>query len=241
MNGDLRVSEQSNSDQPHTRIINTARPKRILIANAKGGSGKTTIATNLSSLFAARQEQCALIDFDPQGSASQWLQLRQSERSKIFGVSAYKKSTAQMTRSWYLRNLPSETTKVVIDTPAGLTGMLLNDLVRESDLIIIPVTPSPIDIRATTNFIKDLFLTPAHRTSPKKIAVVANRVRKNTLVYSKLELFLKSLKIPFISSFRDTQYYIRASEYGLGIHDLKKPEKRDITDWMKLVEWIDSY
>lgn len=146
-----------------------------------------------------------------------------------------------MTRTWYLRNLPTETTKVVIDTPAGLTGVLLNDLVRESDFIIIPVTPSPIDIRATTNFIKDLFLTPAYRTAPKKIAVVANRVRKNTLVYAKLELFLKSLKIPFISSFRDTQYYIRASEYGLGIHDLKNPEKRDVGDWIKLVEWIDSH
>ncbi|TCS43821.1 ParA family protein [Reinekea marinisedimentorum] len=241
MSGEVRVKEQINQGEARTRVINAPRPTRILIANAKGGSGKTTIATNLASLFAARNEPCALIDFDPQGSASQWLQLRQSERSKIHGVSAYKKSTAQMTRTWYLRNLPAETTKVVMDTPAGLSGMLLNDLVRESDFVIIPVTPSPIDIRATTNFIKDLFLTPAHRTAPKKIAVVANRVRKNTLVYAKLELFLKSLKIPFISSFRDTQYYIRASEYGLGIHDLKNPEKRDVSDWLKLVEWIDSH
>jgi chromosome partitioning protein len=137
--------------------------------------------------------------------------------------------------------LPGDTTKVVIDTPAGLTGMLLNDLVRECDFIVIPVTPSPIDIRATTFFIKELFLTPAYRTNPRRIAVVANRVRKNTLVYSKLELFLKSLKIPFISSFRDTQFYIRASEYGLGIHDLKNAQKSDVTDWQKLVDWIDTY
>lgn len=241
MNGDVRVSAQNSKGEARARIINAPRPTRILVANAKGGSGKTTIATNLSSLFASRDEHCALIDFDPQGSATQWLQLRQSERSKIHGVSAYKKSTAQMTRTWYLRNLPQNTTKVVIDTPAGLSGMLLNDLVRESDFIIIPVTPSPIDIRATTNFIKDLFLTPAHRTTAKKVAVVANRVRKNTLVYAKLELFLKSLKIPFISSFRDTQFYIRASEYGLGIHDLKNPQERDVSDWIKLLEWIDSH
>lgn len=222
------------------RVINAPTPKRILIANAKGGSGKTTVATNLSSLFAGRNERCALIDFDPQGSSSQWLQLRKSSCSKIHGVSAFKKSTSQVTRTWHIRNLPSDTTKVVIDTPAGLTGMLLNDLVRECDIIVIPVTPSPIDIRATTTFIKELFLTPAFRTNPRKIAVVANRVRKNTLVYAKLELFLKSLKIPFIASFRDTQFYIRASEYGLGLHDLNNAKDNDLSDWAKLVSWIDS-
>lgn len=226
--------------ESRARIINAPTPKRILVANAKGGSGKTTVATNLSSFFAARDEQCALIDFDPQGSATQWLQLRQSDRNKIHGVSAYKKSTNQVTRTWYLRSLPSDTTKVVIDTPAGLSGMLLNDLVRECDFIVIPVTPSPIDIRATTFFIKELFLAQAYRTNPRRVAVVANRVRKNTLVYSKLELFLKSLKIPFITSFRDTQFYIRASEYGLGIHDLNNAHNNDLSDWQKLVEWIDE-
>ena len=226
---------------PRARIIKSLTPPRILIANAKGGSGKTTIATNLSSYYAARNEHCALIDFDPQGSAMQWLQLRKSDRSKIHGISAYKKSTTQVVRSWYLRSLPAQTSKVVIDTPAGLSGMLLNDLVRECDYIVIPVTPSPIDIRATTRFIKELFLSPAFRANPRRIAVVANRVRKNTLVYAKLELFLKSLKIPFIAAFRDTQFYIRASEYGLGIYDLKNAQKTDVQDWETLVAWIDSF
>jgi len=240
MDGVIMAMTITNTET-RARVINAPTPKRVLIANAKGGSGKTTIATNLSSFFASRDEHCALIDFDPQGSAIQWLQLRQSNRSKIHGVSAFKKSTTQVTRTWYLRNLPAETTKVVIDTPAGLTGMLLNDLVRECDFIVIPVTPSPIDIRATTHFIKELFLTPAFRTNPRRVAVVANRVRKNTLVYSKLELFLKSLKIPFIATFRDTQFYIRASEYGLGIHDLTNAQKSDVTDWQKLVDWIDAH
>ncbi|WP_411746247.1 AAA family ATPase [Reinekea sp.] len=226
--------------ESRARVVNTPTPTRILVANAKGGSGKTTVATNLSSLYASRDEQCALIDFDPQGSAAQWLQLRQNARKKIHGVSAYKKATGHVTRTWYLRNLPPNTSKVVIDTPAGLSGMLLNDLVRECDFIIIPVTPSPIDIRATTFFIKELFLSAAYRSSNKKVAVVANRVRKNTLVYSKLELFLKSLKIPFVSTIRDTQYYIRASEYGLGIHDLQNAQKKDLGDWQKLVDWIDE-
>lgn len=223
-----------------TRVIAAPQPTRILIANAKGGSGKTTIATNLSSMFASRNETAVLIDYDPQGSASQWLQSRQSERRAIHGVAAYRQSTAQVTRSWHLRNIPADTSKVIIDTPSGLSGSLLNELVRESDIVLIPVTPSPIDIRATTFFIKDLLLCPAYRTDPKRVAVVANRVRKNTLVYSKLELFLNSLKIPFIATFRDTQYYVRASEYGLGLHDLDNARQNDLADWQKLIDWIDQ-
>ncbi|MCH8530038.1 MAG: ParA family protein [Saccharospirillum sp.] len=222
------------------RVITAAQPLRILIANAKGGSGKTTVATNLSSYFANRNETAVLIDYDPQGSSTQWLQSRQADRVTIHGVAAYRKATTQFTRSWYLRNIPADTRKVIIDTPSGLSGNLLNELVRESDVIIIPVTPSPIDIRATTVFIKDLLLSPAHRASPKRVAVIANRVRKNTLVYAKLELFLRSLKIPFIATLRDTQFYVRASEYGLGLHDLDNAQNNDLSDWRRLIEWIDQ-
>ena len=93
MDGVIMAMTITNTET-RARVINAPTPKRVLIANAKGGSGKTTIATNLSSFFASRDEHCALIDFDPQGSAIQWLQLRQSNRSKIHGVSAFKKSTS---------------------------------------------------------------------------------------------------------------------------------------------------
>lgn len=228
------------NNQVRARVTTAVQPTRILIANAKGGSGKTTVATNLSSYYANRNETAVLIDYDPQGSATQWLQSRQADRAVIHGVAAYRKATSQFTRSWYLRNIPADTRKVIIDTPSGLTGNLLNELIRESDIIIIPVTPSPIDIRATTVFIKDLLLSPARRASPKRIAVVANRVRKNTLVYAKLELFLRSLKIPFIGTLRDTQFYVRASEYGLGLHDLDNAQNNDLSDWLKLIQWIDQ-
>lgn len=234
------MSVLSDESKTTARIISAPQPTRILIANAKGGSGKTTVATNLSSLYANRNETSVLIDYDPQGSATQWLQSRQGDKASIHGVAAYRKSTAQVTRSFHLRNIPADTSKVIIDTPSGLTGALLNELVRECDIILIPVTPSPIDIRATTFFIKDLLLCPAFRTSPKRVAVVANRVRKNTLVYSKLELFLRSLKIPFIATFRDTQFYVRASEYGLGLHDLENAQRTDLADWQKLIDWLDK-
>lgn len=230
------------SDEPKatTRVISAPQPTRILVANAKGGSGKTTVATNLSSLFANRNETSVLIDYDPQGSSTQWLQSRQSDRAPIHGVAAYRQATAQVTRSFHLRNIPADTSKVIIDTPSGLTGPLLNELVRECDIVLVPVTPSSIDIRATTVFIKDLLLCSAYRSSPKRVAVVANRVRKNTLVYSKLELFLKSLQIPFITTFRDTQYYVRASEYGLGLYDLDNAQGTDLADWQRLIDWLDK-
>lgn len=230
----------SDENKNTARVISAPQPTRLLVANAKGGSGKTTIATNLSSLFANRNETAVLIDYDPQGSATQWLQSRQPDRARIHGVAAYRNANAQVTRSFHLRNIPPDTSKVIIDTPSGLTGSLLNELVRECDIIIIPVTPSPIDIRATTVFIKDLLLCPVFRTSPKRVAVVANRARKNTLVYSKLELFLRSLKIPFITTFRDTQFYVRASEYGLGLFDLDNAQDNDLLDWQTLIDWIDS-
>lgn len=234
------MSVLADESKATTRIISAPRPTRILIANAKGGSGKTTVATNLSSLYANRNETSVLIDYDPQGSATQWLQSRQGDKAYIHGVAAYRKATAQVTRSFHLRNIPADTSKVIIDTPSGLTGALLNELVRECDIILIPVTPSPIDIRATTFFIKDLLLCPAFRSSAKRVAVVANRVRKNTLVYSKLELFLRSLKIPFIATFRDTQFYVRACEYGLGLHDLENAQRTDLADWQKLIDWLDK-
>jgi len=230
----------SDENKVTARVISAPQPTRLLIANAKGGSGKTTVATNLSSLFANRNETAVLIDYDPQGSSTHWLQSRQPDRVRIHGVAAYRNANAQVTRSFHLRSIPPETSKVIIDTPSGLNGSLLNELVRESDIIIVPVTPSPIDIRATTSFIKDLLLCPVFRTSPKRIAVVANRARKNTLVYSKLELFLRSLKIPFITTFRDTQFYVRAAEYGLGLFDLDNAQNNDLHDWQALIDWIDA-
>lgn len=235
------TDQQKSQDKPvSARVISQPQPIRIVIANAKGGCGKTTLATNLASYYAGLQHKTCLIDFDPQGSSIQWLAARHSELPNIHGVAAFKKTSGQVTRSWQLKSLPADTSRVIIDTPAGLNGLLLNDLIREADIILVPVTPSPIDIRATTTFIKDVLLSTSFRGRPKHIAALANRVRKNTLVYTKLELFLNSLKIPFVATLRDTQYYVRASEYGLGIHDLENTQTSDELEWKPLIEWLDN-
>ncbi len=223
-----------------SRVIRHGVPVRIMIANAKGGCGKTTMATNLASYMSRSGQGTALIDYDPQGSSMDWLQVRDEHLPKISGVAAFQRHVPNAsTRTWSLR-VPIGTSRVVIDTPAGLSGNVLSDLIQQSDVIIIPVIPSAIDIRAATGFIRDVLLSRAYRMNPKPIAVVANRVRKNTLIYAKLERFLKSLQIPFVAAFRDTQFYVRASEHGLGLIDFDQQDSKDKQEWLTLINWLEK-
>lgn len=220
-----------------TRVVAQSYPCRILVANAKGGCGKTTVATNTAAYFARQGGHVALIDHDPQGSSTQWVQARNDTLPNIYSVAAYLKGDAHATRS-FQRKVPVDTTHVVIDTPAGLAENALSDAIRQCDVILVPVVPSAIDIRAATGFIKDVLLSPRYRQQPKPIAVIANRVKRNTLGYSKLEIFLNSLNIPFITSLRDTQHYVRAAEYGMGIFDFSQPSHKDMDEWKPLLDWL---
>lgn len=230
----------SNQFRAHARVVGMTAPVRVMVANAKGGCGKTTMATNVASHFARQGELTSLVDYDPQGSSMDWLAARDVHLPTITGIPAFQKHAPQTsTKTWSLR-VPANTSRVVIDTPAGLTGNVLSDLIQQADVVLIPVIPSAIDIRAATGFIRDVLLSRSYRMNPKPIAVIANRVRKNTLIYGKLEKFLNSLQIPFITALRDTQFYVRASEHGLGIVDFDQKDKKDTAEWMPLVEWLDT-
>jgi len=234
------VSErQTTAENPNVRVVSQTQPIRVLVANAKGGCGKTTMATNIASYFATQSETTAIVDYDPQGSSIDWLSARDPHLAKITGIAAFKHQTPNSTRSYSLR-VPSATTRIVLDTPAGLTGHILSDMIQACDFIVIPVIPSAIDIRAATGFIREVLLSRAFRSNKKPIAVVANRVKKNTLIYQKLERFLNSLNIPFITSLRDTQQYVRASEHGLGLADFEQRDNKDILEWKPMLEWIEQ-
>lgn len=219
------------------RVVEQVAPKRILIANAKGGCGKTTLATNTAAYFAKLGNKVAMIDHDPQGSSVQWIGARSHSLSSIYSVAAFRKDVSQTTRSFQLK-VPINTSHIIIDTPAGISGNVLSDHLRHCDLILIPVVPSVIDIRAATHFIKEVLLSPGFRIKPKPIAVIANRVKRNTLGYSKLEVFLNSLNIPFITTIRDTQQYVRAAEFGMGIFDFSQPQEKDLEEWQPLLNWL---
>ena len=213
--------------------------QRILVCNAKGGCGKTTIATNIASYYASQGKNVRLFDYDNQGSSLHWNKRRPPQYAEIDVVNASRSPGNHMTRSWQMR-VPVETDLVVIDTPAGIDASDLASMLKENDKVIIPVLPSPLDIHATAYFIKDILLIGKARKKQVGIGVVANRVRKNTLSYRSLERFLMALKLPFVSSLRDTQFYAKAIEQGLGIMDIKlSATRKDHEQWQTLIDWID--
>ncbi|NOY66625.1 MAG: ParA family protein [Gammaproteobacteria bacterium] len=206
--------------------------RTIMVLNTKGGCGKSTIATNLASYFAYEEElNVVLEDFDPQGSSTEWLKVRPEEYPEITGIRAWKEPVRP----------PKDTDIVIIDAPAATYGKDMTTLVRRADTILIPVLPSPIDMRAAASFIHDLLLQGKVSRKQTKIAVIANRVRENTLVFHSLEKFLKSLKIPFITTLRDTQNYIRTAERGIGIYEMAPSSVyQDLEQWEPLTKWLRS-
>ena len=211
--------------------------KKILVINSKGGSGKTTVATNLASYYAHHGERTALMDYDPQGSTMQWLKLRPSHLNQIHGADASRRK-GNVIRSWQMV-IPFGTEKLIIDAPAGVDGILLQELVQRADSIIIPVAPSPVDIHATSDFIKDLFLIGKVRSQKTDLAVIANRVRSYGTMYQPLQRFLDSLNIPFISTLTDTDNFINAMGSGMGIVEMDFDKTiNERMELQPLIEWL---
>jgi chromosome partitioning protein len=206
--------------------------RHILVTNAKGGCGKSTIATSLAAYFASEGYATALADYDPQASSLTWLQQRPADYAPIAGVPAYDTG---------LKNVPRNTEYLVIDSAAGAFGKELHELVKKAETIIVPVLPSPIDIAAAEKFIEGLLGIAKVADKKAKAALVANRVRENTLIFEKLDDVLSRLKVPYITSFREAQNYIRAYQRGLGIHELPPYLAwPDWEQWDPLIEWLDS-
>ncbi len=213
--------------------------QRIVVLNPKGGSGKTTIAINLASYYAVQGLNPVLMDFDPQGSSIRWLKKRAPPLPLIHGIAAYERN-ARTTRSFLLRT-PGDSRRQVIDTPAAIEPHDMPELTRGADAILVPVLPSDIDIHACSKCIADLLLVAKVRRADNRIAVIANRVKKHTLIYQSLMRFLATLQIPIVATFRDSQNYIRGAELGVGIHEMKPYLVReDLDQWDPLVTWLDT-
>ncbi|MEM8767914.1 MAG: ParA family protein [Pseudomonadota bacterium] len=213
--------------------------RKIVILNPKGGSGKTTIATNLAAHYASVGLPSALMDYDSQGSSTRWLSRRDPEAPYIHGVATYENHAGQ-TRSFAMR-VPPEVQRVVVDTPAAFQKHELLDYVRGADKILVPVLPSQIDIHAATRTIADLLLVAKISRHEDRLAVVANRVKRNTVVFRSLMKFLESLEIPVAAVLRDTQNYIRTASEGVGLAELTKVDtSKDQVQWKRLIAWLDA-
>ncbi len=211
--------------------------QRILILNPKGGSGKTTVATNLVANFAVSGSRPALMDLDPQASSMRWLSKRPVDQAPVYGIAGYERSAA-VTRSWQLR-VPQDCDPLIIDTPAAIETQGLTEITRGADVILVPVMPSDIDIHAAAKCIADLLLVAKIKRSDERIGIIANRVRSTTLVSQSLMRFLTSLDIPLIATFRDSQNYVRTAESGLGVFELPSWRVRDdVEEWDALMSWL---
>ena len=206
--------------------------RHIMVLNAKGGCGKSTLATNIASYFATEGAAVALADYDPQRSSLDWLARRPENRAKIAAVAGFEDG---------LRHAPRNADILVIDAPARSHGAELTDLVKHAETIVVPVLPSTIDMQATTTFLEELKGVPKIAKKQAKIAVVANRVRDNTLIFDDLDEYLTKARVPYVAALREAQNYVRAYTRGIGIFEL--PEYLawpDWDEWEPLTAWLRS-
>ncbi len=212
------------------------RMNTTLVINSKGGSGKTTVATNLASYFAANRIPAAIMDYDPQGSCLNWLRLRKPFAAKIHAANAAPQKTGLRSLGMHV---PADTRQLVIDAPAGASGLLLQELLARADCIVVPVQPSAIDIHATANFVRDLLLNGRLRARKIRLGVVANRVRRSTPVYQPLERFLNSLGLPFLARLSDSEAFVEAAETGVGIFETEPAASAlERSQFTPIVEWV---
>jgi chromosome partitioning protein len=213
--------------------------QRIVVLNPKGGSGKTTIAINLASYYALQGERPLLMDYDPQGSAARWVKKRQPSQAPIQLISAFERDS-RMTRAFQLR-IPEGTGRVIIDTPAAIEAAEMPELTLNADKILVPVLPSDIDIHACSRCIASLLLVAKVKRADNRLAIIANRVRRNTRIYHSLTRFLATLDIPIITTLRDSQNYVRGAELGLGLHEMRHHQvAEDLEPWQPLLAWLDE-
>jgi chromosome partitioning protein len=202
----------------------------IVVANPKGGAGKSTLSTQVAGYLASRGHAVMLGDVDRQQSSRTWLRLRPDTLPRI--------QPWEVDRDELVRP-PKGVTHVVLDTPAGLHGKRLEAVMKLADQVIVPLQPSLFDIYATGDFIRDL---QARRKSDRvRLAAVANRVRAGSLSADQLRSFLSSAGLPVLTELRDTQNYIQLAAHGLTLWDVAPHRvEKDLAQWAPLTAWLDQ-
>lgn len=207
-------------------------PKSFLIANPKGGSGKTTLATNLAGYFARQGYRVMLGDTDRQQSARAWLKLRPGLLPPILSWEIVPGEPARP---------PKEATHVVLDSPAGLHGRKLDVLVKTVERVLVPLVPSLFDILATRAFLDVLLEEKAVRKQQTFVAVVGMRVDPRTRAAHELERFAAGLDVPVLGYLRDTQLYVQLAAHGMTLFDLSPARaERDLALWQGVLEWVEA-
>jgi len=200
----------------------------IVVANPKGGVGKTTLSTNLAGYLASRGRAVMLGDVDRQQSSRTWLGLRPDGLPTI---SAWEVAQGDVVRP------PKGTTHIVLDTPAGLHGKRLDEVMKLADKVLIPLQPSIFDIHATHAFIADL--VARRRSDRVQAAVVGMRTREGTISTDQLRNFLDGVSVPLLGFLRDTQNYVHLAAHGLTLWDVASTRfQGDREQWEPIITWV---
>lgn len=204
--------------------------RAVLVANPKGGAGKTTLATNLAGYFANQGNKTTLCDLDRQQSSLRWIAFRAPELPVISGFYG---------GNQIVLNLPRDADRIVVDAPAGLQGYKLNDYVKAVDKVLIPLVPSVFDMAATEDFLNSI--RSDLRGQRDKVGIVAMRVDPRTKAAGMLEEFLKHFDIPIVAYLRNTQNYVNAAALGATIFDPPRARHRkDLEQWNSVIEWVEK-
>ncbi len=202
----------------------------VVIANPKGGVGKSTLATNVAGYFARQGHATMLGDVDRQQSSRLWLRLRPPVARPI---EAWEVSPDLIAKP------PKGTTHVVLDTPAGLKGWRLNDVVKRADKVLVPLQPSIFDIYATRDFLDEL--RDNRHADEVTVGIVGMRVDARTIAADKLQEFVAGLGLPVLGCLRDTQNYIHLAARGLTVFDIHPARvEKDLAQWQGICHWLDS-
>ncbi len=197
----------------------------ILVANPKGGSGKTTLSINLAGYLASQGERVAILDMDRQKSATHWLAMRDLALPDIELLREGQKE---------------DTGWLVIDTPAGLHGKSLERALKLAHKVAVPIAPSLFDIRASQDFLAALQAEKAVRKGHAFVTVVGMRVDPRTRAGVTLEQFMEKQGLPVLAHLRNTQHYVNAAFEGKSLFDLPHHvAERDVEQWAGLIDWLE--
>lgn len=204
----------------------------VLVANAKGGCGKTTIATNLATAFANSGLRTALADSDRQQSCLRWLKRRPQDEPLIEALD-WRKGPGKP---------PKRIERLVIDSGAGLRSKRVQALLKQANLLVMPVLPSIFDEIATRRFLKRVDQLKPVRRGKKPVAIVGNRMRARSRAETELDEFLSELGHEVVARLRDRAIYQDVARRGLGIFDLSPARRAGVVDdWLPLIELIETY
>lgn len=202
----------------------------IVIANPKGGAGKSTLATNVAGCLAAAGHAVMLGDVDRQQSSRRWLDLRPPALPRIQGWDVAADNIVRP---------PKGVTHVVLDTPAGMHGKKLEAVMKVADRMLIPLQPSLFDIQATHDFVSEI--RRQRRGNELKLGLVGIRVREHTRANEQLHQYLATLPVPVVAWLRDTQNYVQLAAHGLTLWDVAPSRvERDLEQWQPLAAWVQS-